>query len=149
MAERRAFLDIGAPIRSIRWQGCCINLRVVGVVFASGRRLILFDGKAALRLKPGVKVFDASGALLFQSDSEVLSVTLNGQQVATTSPRGSLQQQTDDLDWCYGGASILPPQRHAVGLASTSLHQSKPTNRGISRKPKGHCAKRLAVDRAV
>ena len=77
---------------------CCIDFLVVGVVFASGRRLILFDGEAVLRLKSGVKVFDVSGALLFQSESEVLSVTLNGQPVTTTNPKGILQERTDGLD---------------------------------------------------
>ena len=69
---------------------------MVVVVFASGRRLIVFEGKSALRLKPGVKVYDATGELLFQSDSEVLSVTVNGQPITTSNPIGILQELGHD-----------------------------------------------------
>jgi hypothetical protein len=69
---------------------------MVVVVFASGRRLILFDGESALRLRPGVKVYDAIGKVLFRSDLEVLSVTVNGQPITTLNPSGILQELTDD-----------------------------------------------------
>ena len=70
---------------------------MVVVVFASGRRLIFFDGKSARRLKRGVTVYDASGTLLFRSDSDVLSVTLYGQPITSTNPIAILQEPADDL----------------------------------------------------
>jgi hypothetical protein len=69
---------------------------MVVVVFASGRRLILFDGKAARRLKRGVKVYDATGTELFRSDSDVLSVTLYGHPITATNPIAILQEAADD-----------------------------------------------------
>jgi hypothetical protein len=73
----------------------CIGQMVV-VVFASGRRLILFEGKSARRLKPGVKVYDATGTELFRSDSDVLSVTLYGHPITATNPIAILQEAADD-----------------------------------------------------
>ena len=69
---------------------------MVVVVFACGRRLILFDGKSAHRLKPGVRVYDAAEKLLFQSDLEVLSVTVNGQQITTSNAIGILRELADN-----------------------------------------------------
>ena len=69
---------------------------MVVVVFASGRRLIFFDGKSARRLKPGVTVYDASGTVLFRSDSDVLSVTLYGQPITTTNPVAILHELSND-----------------------------------------------------
>lgn len=36
-------------------------------------------GKSALRLKPGVEIYDAIGKLIFYFKLEVLTITVNGQ----------------------------------------------------------------------
>ena len=73
-------------LMALGWQSCCIGFCMVGVVFRSGRRFVFFDGEAAVRLKPGVEVYDATGKLLFCSQLEVLSVLVNGQRITTLNP---------------------------------------------------------------
>ena len=79
-----------------QWQDCCIHAGMVVVVFSAGRRLILFDGKSARRLNPGVEVYNATGKLLFYSHLEVLSVTLNGQAITTSHSAAIIQELTRD-----------------------------------------------------
>ena len=70
---------------------------MVVVVFSAGRRLILFEGKSARRLNPGVEVYNATGKLLFfYSHLEVLSVTLNGQAITHLALRAIIQELTRD-----------------------------------------------------
>ena len=59
---------------------------MVGVVFRCGRRFVIFNGEAAVLLKPGVEVYDAAGKLLFYSQLEVLSVVVNGQRITALHP---------------------------------------------------------------
>ena len=69
---------------------------MVVVVFASGRRLIFFDGKSAVHLVSGVKVYDLAKTLLFRSDEEVLSVTVDGHAITKSNPIAVLTKQPDD-----------------------------------------------------
>ena len=54
---------------------------MVLVIFASAKRLELPKGMAALRLNPGVEVYDADGNVMFGSTLEVISVSVDGRAI--------------------------------------------------------------------
>jgi len=69
---------------------------MVGVVFTCGRRLVIFNGEAAIRLNPGVEVYDANGTSVFYSELEVVSITVNGHPITRQKRITRTHELTDD-----------------------------------------------------